>query len=71
MVVAGTGKTFLATLFAVRMLTERKIEKIILTRPAVEAGERLGFFTWRLTAKSDPYLRPLYDSLHSYLDKKN
>ena len=51
---AGTGKTFLATVFAVRMLTERKIEKIILTRPAVEAGERLGFLPGDLQQKVDP-----------------
>ena len=67
---AGTGKTFLATLFAVRMLTERKIEKIILTRPAVEAGERLGFLPGDLQQKVDPYLRPLYDSLHSLLGQE-
>jgi len=64
---AGTGKTFLATVFAVRMLTERKFEKIILTRPAVEAGEHLGFLPGDLQQKVDPYLRPLYDSLHSLL----
>tara|TARA_Y100001968_G_scaffold294253_1_gene300698 strand:+ start:4391 stop:5359 length:969 start_codon:yes stop_codon:yes gene_type:complete len=64
---AGTGKTFLATLFAVRMLTEKKIEKIILTRPAVEAGESLGFLPGDLQQKVDPYLRPLYDSLHTLL----
>tara|TARA_Y100001968_G_scaffold264715_1_gene253694 strand:+ start:2341 stop:3309 length:969 start_codon:yes stop_codon:yes gene_type:complete len=64
---AGTGKTFLATVLAVRMLTERKIQKIILTRPAVEAGERLGFLPGDLQQKVDPYLRPLYDSLHTLL----
>tara|TARA_Y100001968_G_C19407424_1_gene744463 strand:+ start:475 stop:1452 length:978 start_codon:yes stop_codon:yes gene_type:complete len=64
---AGTGKTFLATVFAVRMLMERKIERIILTRPAVEAGERLGFLPGDLQQKVDPYLRPLYDALHSLL----
>ncbi|AAQ00402.1 MULTISPECIES: PhoH family protein [Prochlorococcus] len=64
---AGTGKTFLATVLAVRMLTERKIEKIILTRPAVEAGERLGFLPGDLQQKVDPYLRPLYDALHALL----
>jgi len=62
---AGTGKTFLAAVLAVRMLTERKIERIILTRPAVEAGERLGFLPGDLQQKVDPYLRPLYDSLHA------
>ncbi|KGG16284.1 MULTISPECIES: PhoH family protein [unclassified Prochlorococcus] len=64
---AGTGKTFLATVLAVRMLSERRIEKIILTRPAVEAGERLGFLPGDLQQKVDPYLRPLYDALHSLL----
>ncbi len=64
---AGTGKTFLATVLAVKMLTERKIEKIILTRPAVEAGEKLGFLPGDLQQKVDPYLRPLYDSLHVLL----
>ncbi len=64
---AGTGKTFLATVLAVRMLTERKIERLVLTRPAVEAGERLGFLPGDLQQKVDPYLRPLYDALHSLL----
>ncbi len=64
---AGTGKTFLATVLAVRMLTERKIERLILTRPAVEAGESLGFLPGDLQQKVDPYLRPLYDALHSLL----
>ncbi len=62
---AGTGKTFLATVLAARLLTEKKIEKIILTRPAVEAGENLGFLPGDLQQKVDPYLRPLFDSLHS------
>lgn len=64
---AGTGKTFLATVLAVRMLQERKVEKLILTRPAVEAGERLGFLPGDLQQKVDPYLRPLYDALHTLL----
>jgi len=64
---AGTGKTFLATVLAVRMLSERKIERLVLTRPAVEAGERLGFLPGDLQQKVDPYLRPLYDALHSLL----
>ncbi len=64
---AGTGKTFLATVFAVKMLMERKIERLVLTRPAVEAGERLGFLPGDLQQKVDPYLRPLYDALHSLL----
>ena len=62
---AGTGKTFLATVLAGRMLNERRIQRIILTRPAVEAGERLGFLPGDLQQKVDPYLRPLYDALHS------
>jgi phosphate starvation-inducible PhoH-like protein len=64
---AGTGKTFLATVLAVRMLQERKVERLILTRPAVEAGERLGFLPGDLQQKVDPYLRPLYDALHNLL----
>ena len=67
---AGTGKTFLATVLAVRMLTERKAERLILTRPAVEAGERLGFLPGDLQQKVDPYLRPLYDALHSLLGQE-
>ena len=70
---AGTGKTFLATVCAARLLNEKRIEKIILTRPAVEAGENLGFLPGDLQQKVDPYLRPLFDSLHSIfgLDKTN
>ena len=64
---AGTGKTFLATVQAVRMLNERLVERLILTRPAVEAGERLGFLPGDLQQKVDPYLRHLYDALHSLL----
>lgn len=64
---AGTGKTFLAVVQAVRCLQERLVERIILTRPAVEAGERLGFLPGDLQQKVDPYLRPLYDALHSLL----
>ena len=64
---AGTGKTFLATVLAVRMLSERRVERLILTRPAIEAGERLGFLPGDLQQKVDPYLRPLYDALHSLL----
>ncbi len=64
---AGTGKTFLATVLAVRMLTQRKFERLVLTRPAVEAGERLGFLPGDLQQKVDPYLRPLYDALHALL----
>ena len=70
---AGTGKTFLATVLAARLLNEKKIKKIVLTRPAVEAGENLGFLPGDLQQKVDPYLRPLFDSLHSIfgLDKTN
>jgi len=65
---AGTGKTFLAVAVALTMLLERKIERIILSRPAVEAGERLGFLPGDMREKVDPYLRPLYDSLYDLLD---
>jgi len=65
---AGTGKTFLAVAIALTMLLEKKIEKIILSRPAVEAGERLGFLPGDMREKVDPYLRPLYDSLYDLLD---
>ena len=65
---AGTGKTYLAVAVALSMLLEKKIEKIILSRPAVEAGERLGFLPGDMRDKVDPYLRPLYDSLHDLLD---
>ena len=67
---AGTGKTFLATVLAVKMLTERKVERLVLTRPAVEAGERLGFLPGDLQQKVDPYLRPLYDALHTLLGQE-
>ena len=65
---AGTGKTFLAVAVALKMLLEKKIERIILSRPAVEAGERLGFLPGDMREKVDPYLRPLYDSLYELLD---
>jgi len=61
---AGTGKTYLAVAVALSMLLEKKVERIILSRPAVEAGERLGFLPGDMKEKIDPYLRPLYDSLH-------
>ncbi len=64
---AGTGKTFLAVCYAVDMLKKNKIKKIILTRPAVEAGENLGFLPGDLKEKVDPYLRPLYDALDEML----
>lgn len=64
---AGTGKTYLAVAMAVRALKEKQIAKIILTRPAIEAGERLGFLPGDLQDKVDPYLRPLYDALLEFL----
>ena len=65
---AGTGKTYLAMALAVAALSDREVGRIILTRPAVEAGERLGFLPGDLLAKVDPYLRPLFDALHDMLD---
>ncbi len=65
---AGTGKTFLAIVMAVRALKEREISRIVLSRPAVEAGEKLGFLPGDLKEKVDPYLRPLYDALGESLD---
>jgi phosphate starvation-inducible protein PhoH and related proteins len=65
---AGTGKTFLAVAMAAAALAERKVQRIILTRPAVEAGERLGFLPGDIQAKVDPYLRPLFDALFDMLD---
>ena len=65
---AGTGKTYLAVAVGLTMLLEKKIERIILSRPAVEAGERLGFLPGDMKEKVDPYLRPLYDSLYDLLD---
>jgi phosphate starvation-inducible PhoH-like protein len=65
---AGTGKTFLAVALAAAALSRREINRIILTRPAVEAGERLGFLPGDLMAKVDPYLRPLFDALHDMLE---
>lgn len=64
---AGTGKTYLAVAFAVEALRKREVERIILTRPAVEAGEKLGFLPGDLTEKVDPYLRPLYDALQDLM----
>ena len=64
----GTGKTFLAVALAAAALSRREINRIILTRPAVEAGERLGFLPGDLMAKVDPYLRPLFDALHDMLE---
>ncbi len=65
---AGTGKTFLAAVLAVQALMANQYERIILTRPAVEAGERLGFLPGDLQQKIDPYLRPLYDALYEFID---
>jgi phosphate starvation-inducible PhoH-like protein len=65
---AGTGKTYLAMAMAVSALVNKEVERIILTRPAVEAGERLGFLPGDLAAKVDPYLRPLYDALYDFLE---
>ncbi len=64
---AGTGKTYLAVAMAVDALQENRVQRIVLTRPAVEAGERLGFLPGDLTQKVDPYLRPLYDALYEML----
>ena len=65
---AGTGKTYLAMALAVAALVDREVSRIILTRPAVEAGERLGFLPGDMLAKVDPYLRPLFDALHDMMD---
>jgi phosphate starvation-inducible PhoH-like protein len=65
---AGTGKTYLAVSMAVKALVEKKVTRIVLTRPAVEAGERLGFLPGTLQEKIDPYLKPLYDALYDMLD---
>ncbi len=65
---AGTGKTYLAVAMALSMLLAKRVKRIILTRPAVEAGERLGFLPGDMAQKVDPYLRPLYDALHDMLD---
>jgi len=68
---AGTGKTYLAMAKAVQALQAKQVNRIILTRPAVEAGERLGFLPGTLYEKIDPYLRPLYDALHDMLDSES
>ncbi|HVZ73264.1 MAG TPA: PhoH family protein [Polyangia bacterium] len=65
---AGTGKTYLAMALAIRALLEKQVKRIILTRPAVEAGERLGFLPGSMEEKVSPYLRPLYDALHDMMD---
>jgi phosphate starvation-inducible protein PhoH and related proteins len=68
---AGTGKTYLAMAKAVQALQNKQVNRIILTRPAVEAGERLGYLPGTLSEKIDPYLRPLYDALHDMLDPES
>ena len=68
---AGTGKTFLAVAMAVRALRQKQVNRIILTRPAIEAGEKLGFLPGDLQSKIDPYLRPLYDALYEMLGPEN
>jgi phosphate starvation-inducible PhoH-like protein len=68
---AGTGKTYLAVAMAINALKNKELEKIILARPAVEAGERLGFLPGDLQEKVDPYLRPLYDALYEMLGREN
>jgi phosphate starvation-inducible protein PhoH and related proteins len=68
---AGTGKTYLAMAKAVQALQAKDINRIILTRPAIEAGERLGFLPGTLSEKIDPYLRPLYDALHDMIDPES
>ena len=68
---AGTGKTYLAMAKAVQALQPKEVSRIILTRPAVEAGERLGFLPGTLSDKIDPYLRPLYDALHDMMDPES
>ena len=68
---AGTGKTYLAMAKAVQALQHKEVSRIILTRPAVEAGERLGFLPGTLSDKIDPYLRPLYDALHDMMDPES
>ncbi|MCS5638201.1 MAG: PhoH family protein [Myxococcota bacterium] len=65
---AGTGKTYLAMAMAISALNRKEVSRVILTRPAVEAGERLGFLPGDLTEKVDPYMRPLYDALHDMMD---
>jgi phosphate starvation-inducible PhoH-like protein len=67
---AGTGKTYLAVAMAVSLLAEKRVKRIVLARPAVEAGEHLGFLPGDIAAKVDPYLRPLYDALYELLDAK-
>src|SRR5258708_31450511 len=67
---AGTGKTYLAVAMAVSALNNKQVARIVLARPAVEAGERLGFLPGTLQEKVDPYLRPLYDALYELMDQE-
>ena len=67
---AGTGKTYLAAAFGAHLLLERRVERLILSRPALEAGERLGFLPGDLSEKIDPYLRPLYDALFDVMEPR-
>ena len=67
---AGTGKTYLAVAMAVKAFKAKEVSRIILTRPAVEAGEKLGFLPGDLQSKIDPYLRPLYDALYQIMEQK-
>lgn len=67
---AGTGKTWLAVGHAVQLLEQGKVERLVLSRPAVEAGERLGFLPGDMKDKVDPYLRPIYDALHDFMDSR-
>ena len=66
---AGTGKTYLAMAMAIQALQAQRVKRIVLTRPAVEAGEKLGFLPGDMTEKVNPYLRPLYDALHDMLPR--
>ena len=66
---AGTGKSFLAVSVAITLLMEKKIDRVILSRPAVEAGEKLGFLPGDMKEKVDPYLRPLYDAYMNFLEQ--
>ena len=68
---AGTGKTFLAVAMAVKALRDKQVSRIILTRPAIEAGEKLGFLPGDLQSKIDPYLRPLYDAMYEMMGAEN
>jgi phosphate starvation-inducible PhoH-like protein len=68
---AGTGKTYLAVVMAIKSLRAKEVQRLVLTRPAVEAGEKLGFLPGDLQEKVDPYLRPLYDALYDVLGTEN